>query len=161
MQEYTTREQKEEVGQDKIRVYKTTYKSYDAQDNLKETTIVSSKNGVTTRSTYNGKNKLVKVEVDRPDKSVKMEPSRGTIGKLFGRLFGGKSGDRGGAVVSVVDMGHGRKEVNEQLQQIARDSSLTSSEKRTARRQVVADYHRGSAPNANVGAALKKAKDGR
>ena len=156
LQEYTIREQKEEVGQDKIPVYKTTYRSYDAQYNLKETVLISSKKGVTTRSTYDSKDKLVKVEVDKPDKSVTMEPSRGSIGKLFGRLFG-RSGDRGGAVVSVIDRGSGRREVNEQLQQISRDSSLTSSEKRTARRQVVADYHRGSAaPNARVDAALKK-----
>ena len=93
------------------------------------------------------------------DKWSIMDPSRGFFDKLFGHYLGKERVDRWGNV-TLYKAEEGRKKVNNRLQQILKNSTLSGDEKKTKMREVVAQYRDESryhrAPNKKVGEALEK-----
>lgn len=110
---------------------------------------------------FDKKGRLSGRHLNRNDKQVDFDMNRGKISAALSyidparRLRGGRMGK-----VSEFSVSQERADINKRLKAILKDASLPGEEKKTKRREIVAEYrsrkYAPKAPNAKVGEALKK-----
>ena len=180
--------QKNLLGGDKlvtISLFRGFTSDYEEKLVQKKIAHFNAKTGRTNIFVEDGKGREIqrRVVVDFQGKFAKMDPERGFFSRIKGRLFG-KNGDKGGKVLSTgmdgaiahffdmplylddddikhlpTNLHNRREDINKELQEILKDSSLSGYKKKKKLRETIAKFREESgckAPNKKVGEKLKE-----